>query len=139
MEGGAGVPGGQAGGPPGAGGEPQTGRAGAESRHPAATASQVTGGSSVYHSTRVTRSARRELFESIAKEVRDEVNLGLEQQTRPELLGIVYNLQHAGRLALEFLITTTLHSHQVPGRCLVVVTLTKPGDGAVQGGRPGGG
>ena len=71
----------------------------------------------------MTSCARRELFESIAKEVRDEVNLGLEQQTRPELLGIVYNLQHAGRLALEFLITTTLHSDQVSGRWSVVVTL----------------
>ena len=45
---------------------------------------------------------RRELFECIQKEVRDEVNISLDHQNKPELLGVIYNLEKGGRLALEF-------------------------------------
>ena len=41
---------------------------------------------------------RRELFHCIQRELRDEVNIGLEHQTAPELLGVVYNLERGGRL-----------------------------------------
>jgi hypothetical protein len=47
---------------------------------------------------------RRELFECIQKEVRDEINIPLESQGRPELLGVVVNTEKGGRLGLEFLI-----------------------------------
>ena len=41
---------------------------------------------------------RRELFHCIQRELRDEVNIGLEHQTAPELLGVVYNHERGGRL-----------------------------------------
>ena len=42
---------------------------------------------------------RRELFHCIQRELRDEVNIGLEHQTAPELLGVVYNHERGGRLS----------------------------------------
>ena len=42
---------------------------------------------------------RRELFDCIQRELRDEVNIGLEHQTAPELLGVVYNHERGGRLS----------------------------------------
>lgn len=54
-----------------------------------------------------------EIFESISKEVRDEVNLGLEVQKAPELLGVITNLERGGRSALEFLIELTISSEEV--------------------------
>ena len=41
---------------------------------------------------------RRELFDCIRREVRDEVNIATELQSQPELLGIVYNHERGGRL-----------------------------------------
>ena len=46
----------------------------------------------------------RELFEAAASELRDEVNVPLEHQEEPELLGMVRDLAHGGRCGLEFLI-----------------------------------
>ena len=46
----------------------------------------------------------RELFEAAASELRDEVNVPLEHQEEPELLGLVRDLAHGGRCGLEFLI-----------------------------------
>ena len=46
--------------------------------------------------------ARKELFECIQKEVRDEINIPLELQEAPELVGIVYNLETGGRLGSEY-------------------------------------
>jgi len=51
---------------------------------------------------------RKELFECIQKEVRDEINISLKNQHQPELLGVIYNLEKGGRLALEFLICLDL-------------------------------
>ena len=56
---------------------------------------------------------RKELFECIQKEVRDEVNISLEHQNKPELLGVIYNLEKGGRLALEFFICLDLASEKV--------------------------
>lgn len=56
---------------------------------------------------------RRELFECIQKEVRDEINLPLEIQSKPELLGIVINTEKGGRLGLEFLIEVEKTSERV--------------------------
>ena len=47
---------------------------------------------------------RRELFDCIRREVRDEVNIAMELQSQPELLGIVYNHERGGRLC-RFLTT----------------------------------
>ena len=41
---------------------------------------------------------RRELFDCIRREVRDEVNIATELQSQPELLGILYNHERGGRL-----------------------------------------
>ena len=41
---------------------------------------------------------RAELFDCIRRELRDEVNIGLELQDPPELLGVVSNLECGGRL-----------------------------------------
>ena len=44
------------------------------------------------------REVRRELFDCIQREVRDELNIPLALQEAPELLGTVYNHERAGRL-----------------------------------------
>ena len=41
---------------------------------------------------------RAELFDCIRREVRDEVNIAMDLQSQPELLGIVYNHERGGRL-----------------------------------------
>lgn len=41
---------------------------------------------------------RAELFDCIRRELRDEVNISLELQEPPELLGVVYNHECGGRL-----------------------------------------
>jgi len=56
---------------------------------------------------------RRELFECIQKEVRDEINVPLDMQSKPELLGVVINTEKGGRLGLEFLIKVEATSAQV--------------------------
>eukprot|EP00090_Calanus_glacialis_P005240 TRINITY_DN14058_c0_g1_i1.p1 TRINITY_DN14058_c0_g1~~TRINITY_DN14058_c0_g1_i1.p1 ORF type:complete len:295 (-),score=75.55 TRINITY_DN14058_c0_g1_i1:37-921(-) len=56
---------------------------------------------------------RKELFECIQKEVRDEINVSLEHQLNPELLGVIYNLEKGGRLALEFFICLDIDSEKV--------------------------
>jgi len=57
--------------------------------------------------------ARKELFECIQKEVRDEINIPLELQEAPELVGIVYNLKTGGRLGLEYFINVKCDSVKV--------------------------
>ena len=44
------------------------------------------------------------MFDAAAGELRDEVNVPLEHQHEPELLGVVRDLAHGGRCGLEFLI-----------------------------------
>ena len=41
---------------------------------------------------------RRELFDCISREVRDELNIPRDKQQPPELLGTVINHERAGRL-----------------------------------------
>ena len=57
-----------------------------------------------------------ELFSSIGRELRDELNIPLELQEEPELLGAVYNLQHGGRVTLDFLVKVRLSSQEVTAR-----------------------
>ena len=56
------------------------------------------------HSDLSPESVLRELFEAAAAELRDEVNVPVEHQHGPELLGVVRDLSHGGRCGLEFLI-----------------------------------
>ena len=56
---------------------------------------------------------RRELFDCIQRELRDEVNIKMEYQKTPELLGIVYNHACGGRLSLDFLIKCDVDSVKV--------------------------
>lgn len=56
---------------------------------------------------------RRELFECIQKEVRDEINVPLEMQSKPELLGVVINTEKGGRLGLEFIIQVNEESGKI--------------------------
>ena len=44
---------------------------------------------------------KRELFESIQRELSDEINIGMDLQQEPELLGIVYNHAQSGRLGIK--------------------------------------
>ena len=46
----------------------------------------------------LTLQVRRELFDCIQREVRDELNIPLNLQHHPELLGTVINHERAGRL-----------------------------------------
>eukprot|EP00088_Acartia_fossae_P005370 TRINITY_DN12368_c0_g1_i3.p1 TRINITY_DN12368_c0_g1~~TRINITY_DN12368_c0_g1_i3.p1 ORF type:complete len:294 (+),score=47.84 TRINITY_DN12368_c0_g1_i3:68-949(+) len=55
----------------------------------------------------------KELFLSEQKEIRDEINIPLEIQGEPELLGAVFNLDMGGRIGLEFRIDVDLTSDQV--------------------------
>ena len=55
----------------------------------------------------------RELFESIQKEIRDELNIPIVHQAAPELLGVVYNMEHGGRLTMDYLVRLELDSQQV--------------------------
>ena len=55
----------------------------------------------------------RELFESIQKEIRDELNISLVHQAAPELLGVVYNMNHGGRLTMDFLVMLDIDSKEV--------------------------
>jgi len=55
----------------------------------------------------------KELFECIQKEVRDEINVPLDMQSKPELLGVVINTDKGGRLGLEFLIKVEASSAEI--------------------------
>jgi len=55
----------------------------------------------------------KELFECIQKEVRDEINVPLDMQSKPELLGAVINTEKGGRLGLEFLIRVEASGAQI--------------------------
>jgi len=54
-----------------------------------------------------------EIFKSPQEELRDEVNIRLEQQSSPRLLGVVRDLEHGGRVALDFLIDVDLSQPEV--------------------------
>ena len=56
---------------------------------------------------------RAEIFSSEQKEIRDEINIPLDKQSKPELIGIVFNLDMGGRIGLEFKIDVNLTSDEV--------------------------
>ena len=55
----------------------------------------------------------RELFESVQKEIRDELNIPIVNQTAPELLGVVYKIEHGGRLTMDYLVMLDIDSEKV--------------------------
>ncbi|KAK7104224.1 uridine diphosphate glucose pyrophosphatase NUDT22-like [Littorina saxatilis] len=55
----------------------------------------------------------REIFHSILREVRDEVNIGEEHLSPALLIGIAKNTTSAGRPSLEFLVRCSLSKDQV--------------------------
>jgi len=65
------------------------------------------------HSDLSPESVLRELFEAAAAELRDEVNVPVEHQHGPELLGVVRDLSHGGRCGLEFLIRLKIDKDEV--------------------------
>jgi len=56
---------------------------------------------------------RRELFDCIQRELRDEINISMDLQEAPELLGVIYNHGMGGRLSLDFLIKCNVDSEEV--------------------------
>ncbi|KAJ8308339.1 hypothetical protein KUTeg_013213 [Tegillarca granosa] len=54
-----------------------------------------------------------EIFDSIVREVVDEVNIPRSKLSEPEMLGIARNLTSAGRPSIEFLIKCSLNSREV--------------------------
>jgi len=56
---------------------------------------------------------REELFLCIQRELRDEVNIGLELQKAPELIGVILNLEKGGRCTLDYLIELEIDSKKV--------------------------
>ncbi|XP_075795202.1 uridine diphosphate glucose pyrophosphatase NUDT22 isoform X2 [Pelodiscus sinensis] len=58
----------------------------------------------------------KEIFSSILREIRDEVNLPLPTLSQPVLLGIARNQTSAGRASAEFYVRCSLTSEQVKQR-----------------------
>uniref|UniRef100_A0A8C3S364 Nudix hydrolase 22 n=1 Tax=Chelydra serpentina TaxID=8475 RepID=A0A8C3S364_CHESE len=58
----------------------------------------------------------KEIFTSILREIRDEVNLPLPTLSQPVLLGIARNQTSAGRASAEFYVRCSLMSEQVKQR-----------------------
>ncbi|XP_030424308.1 uridine diphosphate glucose pyrophosphatase NUDT22 isoform X2 [Gopherus evgoodei] len=58
----------------------------------------------------------KEIFTSILREIRDEVNLPLPTLSQPVLLGIARNQTSAGRASAEFYVRCSLTSEQVKQR-----------------------
>ena len=54
-----------------------------------------------------------EIFKSPQEELRDEVNIDLDLQSAPKLLGVVRDLEHGGRCALDFVIDVKLNKTEV--------------------------
>ena len=46
----------------------------------------------------------KEIFESPQNELRDEINVPMDQQDAPILMGLIRDLDHGGRCGLDFLI-----------------------------------
>ncbi|XP_046571099.1 uridine diphosphate glucose pyrophosphatase NUDT22-like [Haliotis rubra] len=57
-----------------------------------------------------------EIFDSILREIRDEVNLPQSSLSDPELLGIARNTTSASRPSMEFLVRCSLKSEEVVSR-----------------------
>ncbi|XP_077864685.1 uridine diphosphate glucose pyrophosphatase NUDT22-like, partial [Saccoglossus kowalevskii] len=54
-----------------------------------------------------------EMFDSIIREVRDEINIPRMALSEPQLLGVVGNVASAGRLGLDFFMRCSLTAREV--------------------------
>lgn len=59
-----------------------------------------------------------EIFESVRKELRDEINVQFEDQEPPLLLGEIRTMTRAGRCGLDFLIRLKINKEEVQRRYL---------------------
>ncbi|TRY80482.1 hypothetical protein TCAL_02979 [Tigriopus californicus] len=57
-----------------------------------------------------------EIFQSPCHELRDEINIPIEDQSPPELLGRILSTQAGGRVSLDFLIHLQLDRYEVQSR-----------------------
>ncbi len=55
----------------------------------------------------------KEIFQSPQNELRDEINIGLDYQSEPLLLGLIRDMDLGGRCAFDFLIKLSLTKEQV--------------------------
>ena len=60
-----------------------------------------------------TQDVLDEIFQSPQNELRDEINIPLEYQSEPKLLGLIRDMDLGGRCAFDFLITTNLTKEDV--------------------------
>ncbi|XP_046345742.1 uridine diphosphate glucose pyrophosphatase NUDT22-like [Haliotis rufescens] len=63
-----------------------------------------------------SQAVTEEIFDSILREIRDEVNLPQSSLSDPEVLGIARNTTSAGRPSMEFLVRCSLTSEEVVSR-----------------------
>ena len=60
-----------------------------------------------------TQDVLDEIFQSPQNELRDEINIPLECQSEPKLLGLIRDMDLGGRCAFDFLITINLTKEDV--------------------------
>ena len=54
-----------------------------------------------------------EIFQSPQNELRDEINIRIEYQSDPKMLGLIRDMKLAGRCAFDFLIEVNLSKEEV--------------------------
>ncbi|XP_064623056.1 uridine diphosphate glucose pyrophosphatase NUDT22-like [Lineus longissimus] len=54
-----------------------------------------------------------EIFDSVLREIRDEVNIPIEKLSDPSIMGIARNTQSAGRPSMEFMVRCNLTSSEI--------------------------
>ena len=60
-----------------------------------------------------TQDVLNEIFQSPQNELRDEINIPLECQSEPKLLGLIRDMDLGGRCAFDFLITLNITKEDV--------------------------
>ena len=60
-----------------------------------------------------TQDVLDEIFQSPQNELRDEINIPLEYQSEPKLLGLIRDMDLGGRCAFDFLITINITKEDV--------------------------
>ena len=60
-----------------------------------------------------TQDVLDEIFQSPQNELRDEINIPLEFQSEPKMLGLIRDMKLGGRCAFDFLIQVNLSKDEV--------------------------
>ena len=60
-----------------------------------------------------TQNVLDEIFQSPQNELRDEINIPLEFQSEPKMLGLIRDMKLGGRCAFDFLIQVNLSKDEV--------------------------